>query len=126
MSDEQPQQTAPGDGSDGESRETPTRTEIRAKQVSLLDADGRERPPFLLGFPRDPELRELSAAFERGDFALVRKRALQLAESTQDQAVKAAALELLRRTQPDPLVQLLLLMAIGLFLFLVGWTYIAH
>lgn len=90
---------------------------------SKLDADGRERPAFLLQFPSDPQLDELVAAFERGDFATIRQRAPQLASSTSDPAVRNAALELQRRIAPDPNVVLLLALAVALLVFLTLWAY---
>jgi hypothetical protein len=68
----------------------------------------------------------LVAAFERGDFAYVRAHAEQLAKDATDKRVAAAAKQLRRRIDPDPLVVQLLLMALALLAFLIGWTYIAH
>lgn len=102
----------------------PVATEVRKKVPARLDGDGRERPKFLLDFPNDPELSELVAAFERGDFASVRERAPRLAESSPDEAVKAAALELHRRIKPDPLVVLMLALSLGLLVFLIVWAYV--
>jgi hypothetical protein len=115
MSEESPASTANEGNSSAPSRKT-----------LALDGDGRERPRFLLAFPDDPDLRVLVSAFERGDFDLIRRRAPELAETSQSQDVKAATRELLRRTQPDPVVQVLLLLAIGLFVFLVVWAYVGH
>ena len=94
----------------------------RAKRP-LLDAEGRERPPFLLGLPRDPELEELIAAFESGKYALVRERAPQLAKRTKSRKVRRAALELRRRLDPDPLLKFVFVAAAALLLYLVLWAY---
>ena len=88
-----------------------------------LNAAGEERPAFLLDFPEDPELERLIQAFEAGNFAQVRSRAPQLAARSADDAVRRAALELRRRTDPDPLLVLLLGLCIVLFVFLVSWVY---
>jgi hypothetical protein len=88
-----------------------------------LNAAGEERPAFLLRFPRDPELDALIAAFERGDFAQIRRDAEQLARSTPDNAVRDAARELRRRIDPDPLLVLLLMLALSVFVFVVAWVY---
>jgi hypothetical protein len=91
-----------------------------------LDAQGRERPAFLLEFPNEPELERLIAAFEAGNYAHVRKAAPALVEHSADPEVKAAARELLARIDPDPLVKFLLAVAIGLFVLVVLFTYHFH
>ena len=88
-----------------------------------LNADGRERPRFLLEFPADPELQRLVSAFEAGNYHAVREGAPQLAERTLDPIVRAAARELRRRIDPDPLMKYLLWTALGLFVFVVWYTY---
>lgn len=88
-----------------------------------LDADGRYRPRFVLGFPEDPELDALVALFEKGDFRALAERAPKVAERSEDPRVKEACQELLDRIRPDPTVKLLLAIAIGFFLFVVVWTY---
>lgn len=92
-------------------------------QRSALDAQGRERPRFLLSFPSDPDLDRLVAAFERGDFATVRADAPALAERTEDAHVRDAALELRRRLDPDPLIKYLLLASVVLLFVLVMHAY---
>lgn len=89
-----------------------------------LDAEGRCRPRFVLDFPKDPELLELVALFERGDFRSLRTRAPVLATKTADPAVQAACAELLRRVQPDPTVKLLLGLSFAFFCFLCAWAYL--
>jgi hypothetical protein len=98
-------------------------SEKPAQQRPRLNAVGEERPAFLLEYPRDPELEVLIAAYERGDFARVRDEAPGLARRTPDEAIRSAALELRRRTQPDRLLVFFLLLSIGLLLFLVVWVY---
>ncbi len=88
-----------------------------------LDAAGRERPRFLLGFPQHPELARLSAAFEAGNYALVRADAQALAERAESPAVRDAALELRRRIEPDPLAKYLLALTAALLLSLAYWAY---
>ena len=94
-----------------------------ARKRPRLNAVGEERPRFLLEFPEDPELEALIAAFEAGNFARVRREAPELAKRSTDEAVRRAALELRRRTDPDPLLIALLLLCLGLFGFLVAWVY---
>ena len=88
-----------------------------------LNAEGRERPRFLLRFPDDPELQGLVRAFETGNYQAVREGASKLAESTADPIVRAAARELRRRIDPDPLLKYLLGVAVALFVFVVWYTY---
>jgi len=91
-----------------------------------LNADGRERPAFLLEFPADPELQRLARAFEAGNYEAVRLGAPRLIETTEDAAVRDAARELRRRIEPDPLMKYLLWVAIALFVFVVWYTYQNH
>jgi hypothetical protein len=86
-----------------------------------LDKAGRERPRFLLAFPEDPELQRLVRAFEVGDYRTVRAGAPKLVASSDDPIVRAAARELHQRI--DPLMKYLLWVAIGLFVFVVWYTY---
>jgi len=91
-----------------------------------LDADGRERPGFVLDFPSDPALDKLVRAFELGNYAYVRAHAPELAESAADTRVRDAAVELARRIEPDPLVKILLAMSVVLLALVSIWTYRAH
>lgn len=88
-----------------------------------FDRDGRERPRFIFTYPDDPELSQLTAAFERGDFRSVGAGAKVLAENATDPEVRAAARDLLLRIQPDPLVRMFWLVAVMVFTFLVVWSY---
>jgi hypothetical protein len=90
---------------------------------AALDAQGMERPKFLLDYPRDPALERLIAAFESGNYAFVRREAEAVAKATEDPAVRDAALELRRRIEPDPLAKYLLGLAAALLVFLVVWAY---
>src|SRR5262245_10878704 len=91
--------------------------------AAVLNADGRERPRFLLAFPEHPALGQLVRAFEAGNYQAVREGAAKLAESEEDPIVRAAARELARRIDPDPLMKYLLFVALGLFVFVVWYTY---
>ncbi len=90
---------------------------------AVLDNGGRERPRFLLGFPQHPELLRLTAAFEAGNYALVRAEAEALAERAESPAVRDAALELRRRIDPDPLTKYLLALTAALLLSLAYFAY---
>jgi hypothetical protein len=98
----------------------------RATRRPRRNAVGEDRPAFLLDFPDDSELEPLIQAFETGNFREVRARAAQVAEHTKDPKVRAAALELRRRTDPDPLLITLLAVCLALFCFLVIWVYARH
>ncbi len=91
-------------------------------EVALV-AQGRERPRFLLAFPKHPDLERLVDAFEAGNYALVRAEAEALAERTESRAVRDAALELRRRIEPDPLAKYLLALTAVLLLSLAYWAY---
>ncbi|HVR18404.1 MAG TPA: hypothetical protein VMS65_01865 [Polyangiaceae bacterium] len=91
-----------------------------------LTAEGWERPGFVVDFPNDPELDRLVRAFELGNYAFVREHGAKLAKSAAEESVRSAANELVRRTDPDPLVRILLLMSVGLFLFMVFYAYRSH
>ena len=90
---------------------------------AVLNAAGRERPRFLLGFPPHPDLARLVAAFEAGNYALVREQAEALAERAESPAVRDAALELRRRIDPDPLAKYMLGLTAALLLFLAYFAY---
>lgn len=81
-------------------------------------------PAFARDFPADPELEELTDAFESGDYRRVREEGRALA-SRAEGAVKEAALELVRRTAPDPLAKWLFLLAATLMASLFGY-WVAH
>jgi hypothetical protein len=65
--------------------------------------DSRRRPAFATAFPTLLALEVLVEAFERGDYARVRREAPKLAEATDDPAVRDAAQTLVDRTKPDRL-----------------------
>ena len=92
----------------------------------VLTAEGWERPGFVGDFPSDPELDRLVRAFELGNYAFVREHGAKLAKSAADESVRSAAGDLVRRTDPDPLVRILFLMSVGLFLFMVFYAYRSH
>jgi hypothetical protein len=90
-----------------------------------LDANGRERPRFLLRFPPEPELDRLVAAFEAGNYAEVRRAAPELAERAELPEVRRAAEELLRRIEPDQLLKLYLAVAVALLLAVASYAYLS-
>jgi hypothetical protein len=98
----------------------------KPKKKRKKKAKVREDVPSFAGrFPRDEALDPLLAAFERGDYARVRKDAPELAKSAKDAAVRRAAEELLRRIEPDPLAKYMLIAASLLLVFFTIW-YFSH
>lgn len=91
-----------------------------------LDANGRERPRFLLAFPDHPELAKLSRAFEAGNYAYVREHASEVAARADDDEVRRAALDLRERIKPDPLIKYLLVLSIALLVYLTIHAYGSH
>jgi hypothetical protein len=82
-------------------------------------------PMFARGYPREPELDALVAAFEAGNYARVREGAQRLAESAERDEVRRAARDLRKRVDPDPLMIYLLLAATALLVILAVhyWTH---
>jgi hypothetical protein len=100
--------------------------EAPAQTRDPIGPDGSERPAFVLDYPSDPELDRLVRAFELGNYAFVREHAAEVAQKSADPRVRAAAAELARRIEPDPLVKTLLLMSLALFVILAFWAYKTH
>lgn len=106
-------------------------------QSALQTSDASEVPPsgdasssraplrarFLDALPADPELQRIAEAFERGNYAFVRREAPRLVETSEDEAVRDAARDLLQRLEPDPLMKYLLALSI---LLLLGVTVFAY
>ncbi|HTQ03721.1 MAG TPA: hypothetical protein VMI54_07680 [Polyangiaceae bacterium] len=125
----------PAGSASGEPTSAPRRKRKKKKRAPeappepvepALTPDGRERPIFVLGFPHDPALDRLVRAFEVGNYAYVREQAPKLAEQTTNEDVRAAARELARRIEPDPLVKILLGLSIALLVALAVWAYKTH
>jgi hypothetical protein len=85
--------------------------------------DRGDIPAFALKFPRDPALDALVAAFEAGDYARVRREGPELARSTENDEVRRAAREIVRRLDPDPIAVYMLMAAAALLVFLAGWYW---
>ena len=79
---------------------------------------------FAKGFPDDPDLGRLVAAFESGDYRTVRDEAPKLAERTENPKVREAALDLRRRIEPDPIQRYMLGLTLALLAFLTAWFYL--
>ena len=82
-------------------------------------------PSFAKDFPRNPKLDALVAAFADGDFAAVRIAAPNLAATTDDPAVKRAALLLRARIEPDKTARVFFGLAAALLVFLTVW-WVTH
>jgi len=83
--------------------------------------EGEELPPFARGFPDDPALLALVRAFERGDYARVRRDAPALAKSAEGDDVRRAATELVTRTKADPMMIALLVITAALLAALTAY-----
>ena len=120
------------------------RDNLRAEQNQASRGIGRSGKPSEADLQRLREMRErirqldeettsveadldrLVLAFELGNYAYVREHAPELAEKSKDLRVRAAASELARRIEPDPLVKTLLAMSIALLVVLALWAYKTH
>lgn len=94
------------------------------------ESESRERswgfPAFAKGFPRHPRLDALVAAFERGDYATVRREAPALAsDEKEDDAVRRAARVLRERIEPDPASRTLFWITAAILIVLSGW-WVTH
>ncbi len=146
MSDEEPAETAPrpAEGEDDGNADTAQasddveatarparrkrkrkRPEVTSDEAASDEAPARRDgvPAFALGFPDDPTLTALVAAFDQGDYARVRREAPALVQQTESVAVRKAARELLKRIEPDPLAVYLLAGAALLLAFLAFWYW---
>jgi hypothetical protein len=75
-------------------------------------------PAFARSFPKDARLDALVQAFARGDYAHIRTEGPLLQRTAEDDDVKSAARDLVRRTEADPLMVLLLVITCLLLAFL--------
>ncbi len=112
-----------GDAREAEANAKPRRTPEGEPEASGEASAADERPVFAQAYPVHSALDELVAAFERGDYARVRAEAPRLAEGDADPAVKRAARDLVRRTQPDAVSTSLLAIAALLLAFLTYWFF---
>jgi hypothetical protein len=93
------------------------------KRVRSLGVGKRAR--FLDGFPEHEGLSRAVTAFENGNYAETRRLCEQLLESEQDEDVRDAANELLRRMQPDRMIVVILWASFAL-LALVALSVYGH
>jgi len=91
------------------------------RKVAQKAPDGR--PPFARKYPRTPEIDALLAAFEAGNYAKVRAEAPKVAEQASDPEVAAAAKDMRRRIEADPLQIYLLVVTAALLAFLTVWFF---
>lgn len=109
-----------------DTKEETAEGEEKPKKKRKKKAKAREGvPAFASRFPKNEALDALLAAFERGDYATVRKDGAALAKSAEEPRVKQAAEELLRRIEPDPLAKMMVLAASLLLAFFAVW-YFSH
>jgi hypothetical protein len=93
---------------------------VEEQQVEEASSPAKpHRPGFAASYPQSDELDALLAAFEAGNYRLVRRRAARLVETAEDDDVRRAADDLRRRLDPDRLTIFLFLLPLGLLLVLV-------
>jgi hypothetical protein len=80
------------------------------------------RPAFARDFPSDPALDRILALFDQGNYAQVRKEVQALPKSVSAE-VRAAAQEIAKRLEPDPLALYLVAIAAALLAVLAGWYW---
>jgi hypothetical protein len=119
---QQPEAPEPPNPPDADGAKAEGAAELTTRRAPI-GPDGMERPKFLLDYPEDPALERLIAAFETGNYALIRRDAEAVAKAAEDPAVSDAARELRRRIDPDPLAKYLLGVAMMLLVYLVIWAY---
>jgi hypothetical protein len=129
VSDEEPEEAAPAPARPKKKKRRRPEAEPDVDREIDVAADARadrnrpQIPAFARGFPADPALDALVAAFEQGDYARVRREAPALVQSTESAAVRKAARELLKRLEPDPIAVYLLAGAALLLTFLAFWYW---
>ncbi len=116
---------ATSEGTAAAEAEPPAKKRRKKRRKTTLEPDPVYDLPFARSWPEDPELRRLVEAFSRGNYAYVRENAPRVTERAADPKVKAAARDLRRRIDPDPIAGVLLLVAIGLLVMLAA-HYLGH
>jgi len=106
-------------------RKTPAAKPVTSTKPPRASTKAAKLPVFARGYPREPALDALVAAFEAGNYARVLEGAQRLAESAERDDVRRAAKDLRRRIDPDPLMIYLLLAALALLVVLAVhfWTH---
>lgn len=112
MSETRPEDEAPDVGPQGE-QEDPQEAPEEAQVPQPLPGEGT---------PEGDRLAQAHAAFERGDYAVVRKLCAPLVEAPQDEVARAAR-ELRARTQVDP-VQVGVVLACLVLFGIIAYTYV--
>ena len=137
--------------SSGEAQDTeaPAPAKKRKKKRKLADLRSGW-PGFAKSFPNHPAVEALVIAFEQGNYASVREGAKTILDTSNERgkkgessssknadalphplppspeerdAIRSAARELLRRTEPDPLAVYMILGAVALLAFLSIWYW---
>ncbi len=90
-----------------------------------MNPPDRTVPSFARDFPRHPQLDRVLDLFERGNYHLARKEAVLLVQSKEDEAVRKAAKEIVKRISPEPLAMYFMAIASALLVILAGyyWTH---
>lgn len=110
-------------------KSAPSPKKKKRKKRAAADTGAPKREDFAAEWPAHPELDALLAAFDVGNYALVRERGRAALDGGKGAAlpadVQAAVRELLRRIEPDRTAVIMLGVAVLLMVFL-GWFYWTH
>lgn len=81
------------------------------------------RPVFAKDFPPDADLDRILDLFDRGNFALAREGAQALLKRSEDDDVRSAARQILKRMEPEPAATYLIAISAVLLAILAGWYW---
>lgn len=96
-----------------------------SEPLRKADPRGWGFPSFARDFPEDDALDAIVALYAAGDYRAVAERGQKLADETEDEAVKKAALLLVERTRPDPASRIVFLLTAALLALLAIW-WVTH
>lgn len=81
------------------------------------------RPAFAKDFPPNADLDRVLDLFDRGNFARAREDAQALLKSSEDDEVRGATRQILKRMDPEPAATYLIAISAVLLAILAGWYW---